>query len=55
MRPVISRMNVEVRREGDEYFAVNNLGFSLYKVVVRLPDGGYAQAETIVSGGQARL
>lgn len=53
--PVVSRMNVEVRREGDRAYAVNGLGFTLESVVARMPDGRYGWAANVPPGERAPL
>ncbi len=53
--PVICRMDVKVEEEGGNHFAVNNLGFALRRLAVRLPDGGLAEAANVPPGGRVRL
>ena len=51
LRPVVSRMNVEVHPDGDGYKAVNNLGYRVQKMAAFLPDGTLGWAENIPAGG----
>lgn len=55
MRPVVSRMNLEIHPDDEGYRVVNNLGFRVGKMAALLPDGGLGWAENVPAGGSARL
>ncbi|MCC8190698.1 MAG: hypothetical protein LIP77_08700 [Planctomycetes bacterium] len=54
-RPTVSRMNLDLVREGDDYAIVNNLGFTVQQVATRLPDGGVGWTENLPPGAKAVL
>ena len=54
VRPVASRMNVEVFEEGGEWLVANGLGVALSKVAAALPGGG-GWAENVSPGERVSL
>lgn len=54
-RPLVCRMNVGVRQDGDGYKVVNQLGHNLRRVAVVLPDGSLGWTEFVAAGGEERL
>ncbi len=53
--PVACRMNVEIEKDGDEWVAVNNLGYEISLVTARLPDNRVGRAEWVKPGERKRL
>ena len=54
-RPVTSRMNLDLKREGDKWMVENNLGHAVQWVSVSIPDGPDLYAENIAPGDRAEL
>ncbi|MDR2392458.1 MAG: hypothetical protein LBE84_12385 [Planctomycetota bacterium] len=55
VRPVASRMNVEVIEEGGEWLVANGLGVALSEVAAALPGGGGGWAKNVPPGNRAPL
>ncbi|MCC8180703.1 MAG: hypothetical protein LIP23_07325, partial [Planctomycetes bacterium] len=54
-RRVVSRLNIELVPDGEDFKLINNLGFSIVTVAALLPGGGIGWAQAVPPGGETVL